>query len=94
MSLARYAKKRDTAEAPIIEALRKAGCRVWQLDRPFDLLVGVGGRFVVLECKSNGRVRKDQAKQTEALHDAQAGGLPCYRVQTVDDALQAVGLVH
>lgn len=94
VSLARFAKKRDSAEPDIIAALRAARCRVWQLDRPFDLLVGHGGRFTVLEVKSMHRVRKDQAKQTAELHDAHAGGLPVYRVQTVEDALQAVGLVR
>lgn len=94
MSLARFAKKRDTAEPAIVQALLAARCKVWKLDRPFDLLVGIAGRFVVLEVKSTARARKDQQKQTDALREAQAGGLPVYRVQTPEDALQAVGLSH
>ena len=92
MSLARFAKKRDTAEPAIVEALLAARCKVWKLDRPFDLLVGIAGRFVVLEVKSNNRKPDPrQQKQTDELRDAQAGGLPVYRVQTLEDALQAVG---
>lgn len=94
MSLARFAKKRDSAEPAIVEALRAAGVKLWKLDRPFDLLCGVGGRFVVLEVKSTKRLRKDQQQQTDELKAAQAGGLPVYRVTTTDEALQAVGLRH
>ena len=94
MSLARFAKKRDSAEPAIVQALEAAGCKVWKLDRPFDLLCGIRGRFVVLEVKSTARLRKDQQKQTDALAAAQAGGLPVYRVQTPEDALQAIGANH
>jgi hypothetical protein len=88
MTLARFAKKRDTAEAAIVVALRAAGCRVWQLDRPFDLLVGRAGRFTVLEVKT-GR-RKPTDAQTDELRACQAGGLPVYLVRSVEDALAAV----
>ena len=92
MSLSRYAKKRDVSEPTIIEALRAAGARVWQLDRPFDLLVGIRGRFVVLECKTGKRKATDQ--QEAELHACLAGGLPVYVVRTPDDALQAIGAAH
>jgi hypothetical protein len=92
MSLARFAKKRDLNEATIVQALRSAGARVWQLDRPFDLLVGLRGRFTVLEVKSTKRPRKDQQHQTDEIRDCQADGLPVHRVQTPAEALAAVGL--
>ena len=94
MSLARYAKRRDASEPTIVQALRSAGCRVWHLDRPFDLLVGLSGRFTVLECKSSARKRKDQQHQTDELLTAQAMGLPVFRVQTPEEALKAVGLAN
>ena len=95
MTLHRYAKKRDLLEPEIVKALKAAGCKVWKLDRPFDLLVGLAGRFTVLEVKSKARLnRADQAHQSQELADAQAGGLPAYRVVTVEDALQAMGLKH
>ena len=92
MSLSRYAKKRDVSEPVIVQALRAAGARVWQLDRPFDLLVGIRGRFVVLECKTGTRKATDQ--QQAELHACQAGGLPVYIVRTAEDALQAIGASH
>ena len=94
MSLARFSKKRDTSEPQIVQALRSAGCRVWMLDRPFDLLVGFSGRFTVLEVKSHHRERKDQQHQSTELRACQAGGLPVYVVRTPEEALQAVGLIR
>lgn len=94
MTIWRRAAKRDSVEAEIVAALEAAGARVWRLSQPFDLLVGRAGRFVVLECKSGKRVRKDQAKQTAELADCQRKGLPVYLVRTVDDALQAIGARH
>ena len=90
MSLSRYAKKRDTAEAAIVKALRDAGCKVWQQDRPFDLAVAWGGRLVLLEVKS-GR-SKPTAKQADELAACHRLGIPAYLVRTVDEALEAIGV--
>jgi hypothetical protein len=92
VSINRYARKIDVNQPAIVDALRTAGARVWLLSRPFDLLVGFRGRFTVLEVKATKRVRKDQQHQTDELLDCQAGGLPVYRVESVEAALQAVGL--
>ena len=92
VSLSRFAKKRDTSEPEIVQALRKAGARVWQLDRPFDLLVGLSGRFTVLEVKS-GKAKPTDA-QADQIRACQAGGLPVYVVRTPEEALQAIGAKH
>ena len=42
MSIKRFATTRDENEAPIVEALRKAGFYVRHQDEPCDLLVGRG----------------------------------------------------
>ena len=96
MSLHRRAAKRDTVEAEIVQALQKVGARVWRLsvDSLPDLLCGIGGRFVLLECKSTRRIRRDQARQTAAIAELQARNLPVYVVRSVDDALQAVGALR
>lgn len=89
MSLARYAKKRDGNEAPIVQALRKAGATVWLLDRPVDLLVGYGGRLTALEVKTDrGRLTDEQA----AI--CQFNDLPVYVVRTPEDALRAIGALN
>ena len=90
MSLNRYARKIDANQPEIVQALRSVGARVWVLSKPFDLLVGHMGRFTVLEVKATHRLRKDQQHQTDEIHDCQAGGLPVYRVESVEQALAAV----
>lgn len=90
MSLNRFAKRIDRNQPEIVQALRSAGARVWHINRPFDLLVGYRGRFTVLEVKSTKRVRKDQQHQTDEIATCRAGGLPVYRVESVDDALRVV----
>lgn len=94
MSLNRYAKRIDVNQPEIVSALRKAGARVWLISKPFDLLVGVRGRFTVLEVKATNRVRKDQQHQTDEIMECQAGGLPVYRVESPAEALKAVGLLQ
>lgn len=45
---------RDSNESEIIDALRKAGAHVVQLDQPVDLLVGFGGKTHLVEVKAPG----------------------------------------
>jgi Holliday junction resolvase len=71
MSLNRYAKKRDTSERPIIEALKSMGMDVVQIDRPVDLLIGWRGQCFIAECKT------DKAK----LNDEQARFVETWRGQ-------------
>ena len=57
------AKKRDANEPAIIKALEAAGASVVQLDKPVDLLVGYGGRTILLEVKNidgANRITNDQ----------------------------------
>lgn len=96
MSLARYAKKRDASEGPIIEALERANYHVWQLDRPCDLLIWredmPPGIFRALECKTpSGKrglahKRNDQPEQTAFVTTT---GTPI--VTTPIEALRAIG---
>jgi hypothetical protein len=93
MSLSRYAKKRDTAEPPIVDALENAGWLVEKLDRPCDLLVWKASRgFHALEVKTgrgkNLRVIRDKRQK------AQTDFLILTRtpiVRTPDEALRALG---
>ena len=58
--LMRYAAKRDTTEAAIVDALRRFGCTVVPLSQPGipDLLVRTpDGRAHVVECKAPGGSR-------------------------------------
>jgi hypothetical protein len=67
MSLNRYAKKRDTSERPIIEALKSMGMDVVQIDRPVDLLIGWRGMNLLAEVKTGkAKLRDGQAEFIEA----------------------------
>lgn len=98
MSLARFAKKRDTGEPAVIDALEAAGWQVWQLDTPCDLLCWKAllgpGTFKTLEVKtgygksSKPRVRKEQHVQTSFLTTT---GTPI--VRTPIEALRALGAI-
>lgn len=93
MSIWRRAARQDTAQGPIVAALRAVGARVWIIGQPFDLLVGFRGRLVMLEVKSIERARKDQAEQTAELEACKRDGLPVYRVMRPLEALGAIGAV-
>lgn len=98
------AASRDESEPEIVEALRRAGCDVFQLDgRDIpDLLVGVGDRWVLLEVKEPLGPRGGDSKDGQHLSEgqaaffalAQARRRPIALVRTAEEALRAVGLVR
>ena len=61
----RYAARKDESKDEIVAALRAAGCVVYDLRQPVDLLVGANGRTVLVECKS-GRKPPSARKYTPA----------------------------
>jgi hypothetical protein len=95
--LLRYAKRRDTAEPAIIDALERAGFDVWQRDEP-DLMVRKSswapGMVQLLECKTGkGKkltVTKD-ARQEGQRRFLEATGTPV--VRTPLEALTVLGVV-
>ena len=93
MSLKRFAARTDANHKPITNALLKAGVKVYPIAWPCDLLAihKVTAVPVFLEIKSS-----DKAKLTDAQLDLQAriaGGF-FYRVETVEQALSAVGAIE
>lgn len=48
----RHAARVDANQAAIVEALRAAGCKVWVIGLPVDLLAGKNGRTVLVEVKT------------------------------------------
>lgn len=93
MSLNRFAKRRDLAEPPIVDALESAGWLVERLDVPCDLLVWKAARgFHTLEVKTGRgkslRVIRDkrQKAQTDFLILTKT---PI--VRTPEEALRALG---
>lgn len=97
MSLSRYAKRRDANEAELIRALTSVGARVWQLDRPVDLLVGYRGAWHLLEVKDGAKplsariLRPDQQAFFSTCMEMR---LKAAVVVSVQEALQAIGARH
>lgn len=88
----RRAARRDGNEPAIVSALEAAACDVVKISTPCDLIVGRAGRTYLLEVK-NPDVPPSQRK----LKPEQLLFLNNWRgqydvVETVEDALQAVGL--
>lgn len=87
MSLARFAKRKDANQRPIVEALERVGAEVWITDRPADLLIWFRQAWHVLEVKSaRGRLTSLQSGEREK---GLARGIKT--VRTPVEALEAVG---
>jgi Holliday junction resolvase len=87
-----YARRKDASQDAIVNALRKAGVKVWIIGRPCDLLTLYRGKWLPLECKTAKggklRLRKDQAEQAAFCEET---GVP-YVTNDVE-ALKAVGVL-
>lgn len=94
MSLNRYAKKRDSAEPGIIDALETVNAQVWQLDEPADLLVKFREVWHLLEVKT-GRGKKltvvKDKRQKRQQDFLLLTNTPV--VRTPEEALKAIGAV-
>lgn len=79
----RRAARVDANQAAIVEALRAAGCVVWVLGLPVDLLVGKNGRTVLVEVKTK------TGKYTELQQSFMGSwtGGPVATIRDVDGAL-------
>ena len=78
-------RKRDTAEGPIVDALRQVGAMVLRVSGPGcpDLLVGFRGRWIPIEVKTGkGRLTKAQEATNQAM--------PFIVARTPDEAVQAI----
>ena len=80
----RYANRRDANEPEIVEALRKVGASVMQLNE-FDLLVGFRGNDYKIEIKAaKGKLTDSQKKFDEW------NGSPLYICRTIDEAMGVI----
>ena len=92
MSLKRYATRRDTSEAAILQALTQVGAEYILLDA-FDVLVWFRGRITLLECKSTRGKKQTMRAKTESQEQLVARGWPLQFVTTPEMALQAIGAI-
>lgn len=91
----RRAAKVDQTQGAIVDALRKAGCTVWFIGLPVDLLVGIRGQTMLMEVKSlRGKKAPKPAKHTDLQREfmAEWRGGPVATVCDPESALRAVGV--
>lgn len=99
MSWNRYAKRTDVTQERIVKALRDAGCQVYLIGQPCDLLVRYWSNvfrlfmWQTMECKTpygkkDPKARVDKRQEDQALF-LQQTGTPI--VLTPDQALRLVG---
>lgn len=93
----RHAARVDANQAEIVAALRNAGASVWPIGLPVDLMVGLGGKTMLIEVKTlTGKRSPKPARYTKLQQDfmAQWRGGAVATVTDVEGALRAVGLMR
>lgn len=86
----RTAARKDANQDEIVEALQAAGCVVWNIRWPVDLLVRTHFGWLPMEVKTkNGRITDDQSEFI-----ATAGDCPVALVRDVEGALRAAGVTR
>ena len=84
----RRAARTDANQAAIVKALRDAGCYVWILGLPVDILVGYDNRVYLCEIK-DGPSKQLTRLQQDFFGNWTGGSL--YRINSVEDALRMIG---
>ena len=86
----RYAARVDENQAEIVKVLRDAGCYVWVIGLPVDLLVGYKDRTLLMELKSGPTKRLTSLQQD--FFAKWCGGTLC-RVDSPESALRMIGVL-
>lgn len=84
----RRAARVDANQAAIVKALRDAGCYVWILGLPVDILVGYNNQVFLCEVK-DGPSKHLTRLQQDFFGNWTGGSL--YRLNSVEDALRMIG---
>lgn len=90
----RYALRVDANQTAVISALEAAGATVQVVGKPLDLLVGIRGKWLLLEVK-DGAKSKSRQKPTKAQQTffERFPGYPWAIVDGPEAALRAIGCV-
>jgi len=85
----RRAARIDANKVQIVEALRAAGAKTYDLKLPVDLLVHRAGRLILMELKDGAKVPSAR-KHTKLQAEFIAQGWPVATVKNIDEALAAL----
>jgi len=91
----RYALRTDANQTAVISALEAAGATVDVIGKPVDLLVGIRGKFMLMEVKDGAKWKSAQklTKAQEAFCKRWAG-YPWSIVDGPEAALRAIGVMR
>ena len=92
MSIHRYAARTDANQRQVISALEAAGAKVEVIRQPLDLLVGMNGKWLLLEVK-NREARGKPTKAQEAFYE-RFPGYPWAQVDGAEAALRCLGMLR
>jgi hypothetical protein len=93
----RRAARIDANQPEIVKALRSVGALVLHMGHPVDLMVGFSGRWFAIEIKDPSKPPSKRTltdDQQEFFDLCRPRLLPVYRVETIEEALQAIGAKH
>lgn len=91
--LHRRARRKDSNEAELIQALEHTGCYVLRIEQPVDLLVGFQGAWFTVEVKNPHGRNREQPSQTKHRDRCKLDRLPHFtlsRLSEVPIVLQMV----
>ena len=86
----RFAKKTDDNQPEIVDALRKAGCVVFVIGRPFDLLVARDKHLCLMEVKNPEGRNKLSESQRDDIAELWFKGVRVHIVRSAEEAIAAV----
>ena len=86
----RYAARVDKNQQDVVKALRDAGCYVYVIGLPVDLLVGYNGQTYLVEIKDGPKKALTRLQQ-DFFGNWIGGGL--HRIESPEDALRMIGKV-
>lgn len=86
----RFAARVDKNQQEIVETLRDAGCYVWVIGLPVDLLVGYNGRTYLVEVKDG--PKKVLTRLQQDFFGKWIGG-SLHRIDGPEDALRMIGVL-
>ena len=92
--MTRYALRVDANQSAVVSALEAAGATVQIVGKPLDLLVGIRGKFMLIEVKDGAKVKSAQ-KPTKAQEKffERFPGYPWAIVDGPEAALRAIGCI-
>ena len=92
--MTRYALRVDANQSAVVSALEAAGATVQIVGKPLDLLVGIRGKFMLIEVKDGAKVKSAQ-KPTKAQEKffERFPGYPWSIVDGPEAALRAIGCI-